>query len=253
MKYIIGLIFFAITVLCQSQNMVGISGVVKNALDDKVIENVNIVNLNEVSGTITNKHGEFEINVKPDDTLYFSHLGFKPIKVRVSNDWIKFGNFEIKLTELADALEEVVISPFRLTGYLEYDIKQVKEVNNSYRYQIFGLQNTGYEAKSKKNNIISSILNPADFLYRVFGKKGRQLRKLKKIKEDDAIRDLLASRFDRETIALLLQISSEDLSEIINQCNYSESFINDASDLQLLDALSECYEDYKVLNNTSAR
>ncbi|MEK9559860.1 MAG: carboxypeptidase-like regulatory domain-containing protein, partial [Flavobacteriaceae bacterium] len=35
---------------------------------------------------------------------------------------------------------------------------------------------------------------------------------------------------------------------ILNNCSYSQSFIQDANDLQILDAISQCYEEYKILN-----
>ena len=39
-----------------------------------------------------------------------------------------------------------------------------------------------------------------------------------------------------------------DIEDILNNCNYSKSFIKTANDLQILDAISSCYEEYKVLN-----
>jgi hypothetical protein len=34
---------------------------------------------------------------------------------------------------------------------------------------------------------------------------------------------------------------------IMQRCNYSESFVKTANDLQIMDAIRECYEEYKVL------
>ena len=48
----------------------------------------------------------------------------------------------------------------------------------------------------------------------------------------------------------LLDIDKIDLDFLITQCNYSDEFISKANDLQVLDAISECYEEYKVLNRT---
>jgi len=239
---------------CFSQEEEGrVKGVVVDASNDKILESVNIVNLNKVIGTSTNNKGEFEIPAKVNDTLHFSYLGYKSIKVRVTNDWLKYGDgttTTIKLTELALALEEVVVNQLKLTGYLEVDIKQVPAMNTNYRYSISGLPSTGYEAgkQSTINKVLGSIFNPADFLHRMFGKKPNELRKLKKMKEDDEIRNLLASRFDREMLTVLLQVNKVDLDEIVSQCNYSKGFIQTANDLQILDAISECYEEYKVLN-----
>ncbi|MEL0457094.1 carboxypeptidase-like regulatory domain-containing protein [Flavobacteriaceae bacterium SZ-1-7] len=249
-KHLLLITFILTSAFGLAQEADKVLGVVINASDDTPLESVNIVNLNQVIGTTTNADGEFQISAKPNDTLHFSYLGFKSIKVRVTNDWLKFGSSKIELTELALALEEVVVNQLRLTGYLEVDIKQVPLPNDNYRYSISGLEGTGYEAgkKSTLTKVVGSIFNPADFLHRMFGKKPNELRKLKKMKEDDEIRNLLASRFDREMLMVLLNVDRVDLDEIVNQCNYSKGFIQTANDLQILDAISECYEEYKLLN-----
>ncbi|TXD83316.1 carboxypeptidase-like regulatory domain-containing protein [Subsaximicrobium wynnwilliamsii] len=234
-----------------------VKGTVIDLSTDLPIDRVNIVNLNQVIGTATNDQGEFEIKAQLNDTLHLSYIGYKSIKVRVTNDWLKFGETKIGMTELALALEEVVVNQLKLTGYLEVDVKQVP-IKSNYRYSISGLPNSGYEAGDRRPNavskVIGAIFNPADFLHNVFGKKPNELRKLRKMKEDDEIRNLLASRFDREMLLVLLQVDRFDLDEIVNQCNYSKDFIRSANDLQILDAISECYEEYKILNrNKSGR
>lgn len=227
-----------------------VSGVVFNAENDLAMGNVHVVNLNQVIGSITNVKGEFEITAKAGDTLYFSFLGFKSIKIRVTNDILKYKGTRIGMTELAYTLEEVVVKPYRLTGYLDIDAKNIP-INNAQRYSISGLPK-GYEAGNYNPGAISKILgalfNPADFLHNIFGKKPKQLRKLRKMKEDDKIRNLLAAKFDRDMLMELLQVERLDIDEILRNCNYSVDFIQTANDLQILDAISSCYEEYKVLN-----
>ena len=233
-----------------------VKGTVIDTSTDLPLESVNIVNLNQVIGTSTTDKGVFEIKAKVNDTLHFSYLGYKSIKIRVTNDWLKFGDTEIGMTELALALEEVVVKQLKLTGYLEVDIKQVP-IKTNYRYSISGLSNKGYEAGNRSPSAVSKVLgaifNPADFLHNMFGKKPRELRKLKQMKKDDEIRSLLASRFDREMLMVLLEVDRVDLDEIVNQCNYSKDFIQAANDLQVLDAISECYEEYKVLSRSKRK
>ena len=119
-----------------------INGTVLSASTDKILQNVNIVNLNNVKGATTNKDGYFEVKAQVDDTLYFSYLGYKSLQVRVSADWVKYGDVKIKMTEIGIALEEVVVQEIQLTGYLEIDAKKIPIYNNS-RYSISGL-NKGY-------------------------------------------------------------------------------------------------------------
>lgn len=227
-----------------------INAVVVNAQSDKTMESVHVINLNQVTGTISNEKGEFTITAAVNDTLYFSFLGFKSQKIRVTNDMFKFENTKIALTELAYALEEVIVRPYQLTGYLEIDVKNLP-LNNAYQYSISGLS-VGYEAGNKSasavTKVLGAILNPADLLRNLFGKQPNQMKKLRKMKEDDQIRDLLASKFDREILMEMLQIEKVDIQDILNNCNYSKSFITTANDLQILDAISSCYEDFKILN-----
>jgi len=227
-----------------------IKAIIVNALTDTPLESVHVVNLNKVIGTITNKKGEFTISAAVNDTIYFTFLGFKPQKVRVTNDMFKFKDTKITLTELAYALEEVIVQPYQLTGFLEIDVKNIP-LNDGFQYSISGLSR-GYEAGSRNpsavTKVLGAILNPADLLRNLFGKKPNQMKKLRKIQQDDQISDLLAAKFDRETITELLQIEKTDIDDILTNCNYSKSFIATANDLQILEAISGCYEDFKVLN-----
>ncbi len=67
------------------------------------------------------------------------------------------------------------------------------------------------------------------------------------MRKDDTVRNLLESKYDRETVSVLLGISKDEIPEILQRCNYSEAFIQSANDLQIMDAINGCYEQYKVL------
>jgi hypothetical protein len=211
---------------------------------------VHILNLTQVIGTITDQKGNFVIPAKANDTLYFSYLGYKPLKIAVTNDMIKFGNANFKMTELAFALEEIVVRPYQLTGYLDIDVRNAP-INTARRYSISGLPNRGYEAGSRNPNSISksieNLFNPADLLNNIFGKNQIQMRKLKKMREDDEIKNLLASKFDRQVLMQLLGLKRIDINDILRNCNYSDAFIKEANDLQILEGISKCYEEFRVL------
>ncbi|MDC6352329.1 carboxypeptidase-like regulatory domain-containing protein [Zeaxanthinibacter sp. PT1] len=254
MKKTIALLFTCIGLVAFSQEKAQepqeIEAIIVNAQTDAPLESVHVINLNQVKGTISDSKGKFKIPAAVNDTLYLTYLGFKSQKIRVTNDMFKFADTRIALTELAYALEEVIIRPYQLTGFLEIDVKNLP-INTAYQYSISGLSKS-YEAGNKNpsavTKVLGAILNPADLLRNLFGKRPRQMRKLRQMKEDDQIRDLLASKFDRETLTELLQLEKVDIEDILSNCNYSDSFIQTANDLQILDAISSCYEEYKVLN-----
>ncbi|MGH2664394.1 carboxypeptidase-like regulatory domain-containing protein [Flavobacterium sp.] len=211
--------------------------------------NINIVNINLVKGAITDAKGNFEIQANVNDVLLISSLGFQSIEIKVTNDWIKNKTSRIHLTEKAYALEEVVIPPYDLTGYLEVDSKLIPEKEN-YWYSISGLSKRyegGENSPNAFSRVVGSLFNPADMLYNFFGKKPKELRKLKELRKDDKLIALLQTKYDRETIYLLLGIDKKDLAEILERCSYSETFSQTANDLQILEAISGCYEEYKIL------
>jgi hypothetical protein len=252
MKYFVVFFFILLSTHAIAQGLVSsqkVSGIIVSANTQIPLSNVNIINVNKMKGTTTDEKGLFDIEVTASDTLHLSILGFQSLKIKVTNDWIKNNFTKIYLTEKAYALEEVIIRPFNLTGYLEIDTKLIPEKEN-YRYSISGLTQ-GYETGEYSPNafgkVMGSIFNPADMLYNFFGKKPKELKRLKEMKKDDTVRNLLETKFDRETISVLLGVDKKEIAEILERCNYSESFVKTANDLQILDAISSCYEEYKIL------
>ena len=251
MKKIILFITLTISNLTFSQEQIqNVRGKVQSETSEVILQNVHVLNLTKVKGTISNVKGEFEIQAKVNDTLYFSYIGYKPLKIVVTNDLIRFDDNTIELTELAFALEEIIIKPYKLTGYLEIDVKNAP-VNTATRYRIIGLPNLGYEAgrrsRSGISKVIGAIFNPADFLNNLFRKKSSKMDKLRLMREDIEIKNLLSTKFDREVLVQLLGVEKIEIDEILRNCNFSDTFIQQANDLQIMEAINECYDEYKLL------
>ncbi|CAM2851445.1 CarboxypepD_reg-like domain-containing protein [Flavobacterium succinicans] len=252
MKHFVVFFFLLLTAIGfgqESNESLKVSGTIVNDNTNQPLSYANIINVNKVKGTTTDTKGNFEIEISVSDTIHVSLLGFQSIKVRVTNDWVKNKTTTIKLTEKAIALEEVVIRPFNLTGYLEVDSKLIP-IKENFRYSISGLT-AGYEGGQYSpdafGKVLGSIFNPADMLYNFFGKKPKELKRLKELKKDDTVRKALESKYDREMIATLLGIDKNEIPDILKRCSYSDSFIQTANDLQIMDAISGCYEEYKIL------
>ena len=71
--------------------------------------------------------------------------------------------------------------------------------------------------------------------------------KLRLIREDNEIKNLLSTKFDREVLVQLLGVEKKEIDEILRSCNFSNNFINQANDLQIMEAINECYDEYKLL------
>ena len=57
----------------------------------------------------------------------------------------------------------------------------------------------------------------------------------------------LSTKFDREVLVQLLGVDKDDIDDILRNCNFSDTFIQQANDLQIMEAINECYDEYKLL------
>ncbi len=210
-----------------------------------------VLNLNSVVGTITNDKGFFELTAKANDTILISYLGFSSIKLKVTNDLLKGNELVIALYEKPEEIREVIIKSTKLIGVLEVDVKQVPK-DRFTRIHINGLKQTyevGRTIGKDFSSPIAALFQPVDFLYNLFGRKPKQLKKLQKLKKEDNLRKMLAGKFDREVMMEYLEMDKQELSKLLSDCHYSEYFIKKASDLQMIEAVLDCYENYKALKN----
>jgi hypothetical protein len=220
------------------------------------LDGAHIFNLSSVIGTVTNDLGKFELATGSNDTIYVSYLGYQSIKLKITKDLLRGHELIIELHEKRETFKEVVVKSHKLIGVLEIDAKNVPK-DKYARIHISGLPQT-YEVGAPKNTktytkAMDAIFHPVDFIYNKFGKKPRELRKLKKLRDDDNLRSLLEAKFNRELMMEYLDMNAQELNDLLNECNYSDYFIKSASDLQLIEAVLLCYENYKAIKKGSTQ
>lgn len=242
-------VFFSAFSQKDSLQIKQLQGQVIDASNEKILSAAHVFNLNTAEGAITDDKGFFKIPTRVNDTILVSFLGYESIKLKVTNDLVKGVELEIALYEKSQEIKEVVIKSTKLIGVLEIDMKNAPK-DRFTRIHINGLPQTYEVGKPRRKSLtspIAAVLKPVDFVYNLFGKKPKQLQKLQKLKKEDDLRKMLAGKFDREVMMEYLNMDSQQLNELLEDCNYSEYFIKKASDLQLIEAVLDCYENYKAL------
>lgn len=238
--------------LKRSSLLVTLRGQVIDNPKKEPLIGAHLFNLNSVIGTISDENGMFELATTVNDTIYVSYLGYQSIKLKITNDLLKGNELVIELYEKTEQMDEIVINSYKLIGVLEIDAKNVPADKYS-RIHINGMPQT-YEVGSRQrkefNSPIDAIFRPIDYVYNRFGKSPNQLRKLKKLKDDDHLRNMLDTN-NRELLMEYLGMTAEELNELLNECNYSDYFIKSANDLQLIEAVLLCYENHKAIKKGS--
>ena len=219
-------------------------GQVTNMFNHYPLEDTHIINLTTTKGTISNYRGEFRIDVAIGDTLYFSEIGFHSKKIVVSDKMLEQQNI-IKLITQNYKLSEVIVTPYDLTGILEVDVKNLVAINERRVLKVGGLKTSSELGENLYEK--PSVFQPVDFIYNIFGDRPKELRKLKKLEEQNQVRDLLYQKYDREFLMDMLNLSRGQIESILKNCDYDPDYILKANDLQVLQAVLSCYEKYKVL------
>ena len=231
-------------------DMIILKGRVISINDNLPLQSAHIVNLNAILGTITNTNGHFEIPAKANDTIFISYIGYQSVKLKITRDLLKGNELEIAIHEKVVNIEEVTVKSHNLIGVLVVDAKNVPEDIYS-RIHIKGLPQA-YEigsARRSYNSGLSDIFSPVDFWYKKLGKKPIEIDRLRKLKEGDQMRGMMEQKYSREIMMDFLDMSRKELNDLLSQCSYSNRFIHKASDLQIIEAVLDCYENYRAVKN----
>lgn len=238
--------------LRKSSTLVTLRGQIIDNASKLPLSGAHLFNLNSVIGTISDDEGMFKLATSVNDTIYVSYVGYQSIKLKITNDLLKGNELVIELYERTEQMDEIVVSSHKLIGVLEIDAKNVPKDKYS-RIHISGVPQTyevGARQRKEYNSPVDALFRPIDFVYNMFGKNPNQLRKLKKLKDDDNLRNMLDTS-DRELLMEYLGMTAAELNELLNECNYSDYFIKSASDLQLIEAVLLCYENHKAIKKGS--
>lgn len=92
------------------------------------IPNVNVTNISTKKYVISDNQGYFTIYAREKDTLVFSNMAFESKKIVLTKANFNVHVMRVKLQSFINPLDEVVISPYALTGNLETDDKNIKVI-----------------------------------------------------------------------------------------------------------------------------
>lgn len=111
--------------IAQQDPQIQVSGIVKDGMGEPLI-GVNIKVKGAPSGAITDINGQFTLQVKKDDVLEISYVGYTTKTVKIINDQ----PLNIILEEDAQSLNEVVVTALgikRAEKALSYNVQQIKQ------------------------------------------------------------------------------------------------------------------------------
>jgi len=183
--------------------------------------------LNRVSGKglVANEEGRFEMEVRLNDSLLFSYLGYMPSKVRISNYAHKIENNKLSL--------RVILQP-----------KSVVLNEVTIRSGEFTTSEKKYYENILRSVPQYSIASPVTALYYQYSKEGKSLQKLKELYDNLLMEEAVAKKLNVENLRKITGDKNIDVATFRQYCKFSDMFILSCSDYELYEAVSRCYKEH---------
>lgn len=252
---IISFLFYSILNWGQTHDLSGI------VVADGNVEGIHVINKSAYRYATTNTKGEFVIEAKASDSLYFSSIQYTPKFIVVSASMIDQNFIKVYLDDSVTELDEVTIGKI-LTGDLNSDIgnSDAERPLDFYDLGIPGYtgvrktqaESRVYEADNGKMVYLGFpfvIINFNKFLNKVTGRT----KKLKRVAKFEKEKNILT--YIKEVVGPKL-FKQEDLAEELHAefyffCSDDENFqlrCTNRSDVEILQYLQEKLIEFKANN-----
>jgi len=126
-KKLLLLFFMCCSIACLSQqtDRVVVAGKIFVPKNEEP-EGIHIYNITSEKGTVTDVTGAFSMAVAEQDRLQITSIQYQSFTVVVSSKSITEGILKIYLNPFVNKLDEVLLSPYSLTGDLERDAQSIE-------------------------------------------------------------------------------------------------------------------------------
>jgi hypothetical protein len=94
--------------------------------DSLEVEGISVNNISSNIGAVSDNMGNFTIYARPADTLLFSSISYRPARLILTKEDFELDKIVVQLDVNVTVMDELVITPNRLTGNLDTDSKKTK-------------------------------------------------------------------------------------------------------------------------------
>jgi len=202
-------LLFAFIVFSVFPNQIQAQSTARKNLRGKVnayansLQGIYVINMATEKAAVTEENGYFSIPVTVGDTLVFSSIYFKGIKVGITEKEIEQDFFQVQLKPLMQQLDEVQIFQYKNINAVSLGI--IPKGQKSYTPAERKLKAaTGYDARIGLNTSMSM-----DPLLNMFSGRSAMLRKGVEVERKELMMDKIDHFFDRDYFVQKLKIPED--------------------------------------------
>lgn len=234
--------------------------------DSVAVENVTIFNKSSNKGAVSDELGFFSIYAKPSDTLVFSNIVYSSRALVLSEFDFKIKVVSVELKTKVNELDEIIVTPYSLTGDLIKDDKNLKVTNvdqdMNVRQIVMSEVNPDFYTTSQNIAMPNdgTIKYGFDFVKvgkllknSVFGNKSEKNTKFNSAKyyQDKIVPEIIKEKFSYSFFHETLNLENEEIGLFLSFCENDpeiQSLLTSEEEIYLIDFLIKKNEEFKNLN-----
>lgn len=209
---------------------------------------INIINLSQKKGSISDAEGNFSISVKENDTLIFSAVQYEILEVVIDKQIFEEGNLAILMQEKNNLLKEVVINPYGLTGNLEKDAQNMPSY--TFDYKAAGLQPPKKPRTVTERRLYTATSTSVDYILNSINGRIKKLRQLNEWNKLDELKSEIQTNLPNSFFVTDLGIKEEWVEDFIYFCLENQalkSYVQNNNELEIIEYLSLKANAYKMI------
>jgi hypothetical protein len=222
-----------------------LKGVVSS--DNFLLQNVDVINKTSQKSTTTNENGEFEIAVKPNDSLLFYIKYFNLKRLKVSPKQIELNNLQIEMLKNAEELEEVLVTK-KQNLKLSKDKKYEQSKLDGYATEKFD-NREGYQAM--RNGTFVNGLNFATIGKKLLDLLAQEKEPEKEVLPEIEFATLAKNTCDQKFFTYNLKLKTDEIDLFLQFCDAdpkSKTVAKDNNILSMMDFLTIKNKEFQKIN-----
>ena len=241
----------------------------KIVADSLEVENLTVYNITSNVGAITDVDGKFSINARATDTLFIQGLSYDSKRYILTDKDFWLPVLEIKLHVKITELNEIIITPYTLTGNLNEDTKRIQVYGEGFAKidaKVVKYYDDDIRLGTPENTAMPNVFAPTGVnllgivvgIANLVGIKGNPKSNSERVFEERRIRDLqsksfsehMLERFSHNFFMETLKIKNEDIPMFMSfaELNVYElsPLLKAENELKLIEYLINKSEEFKL-------
>lgn len=226
------------------------------------VEGINIYNISDQKGTVTDEEGKFELAVAKNDRIQVTALQFQSFTVIVDDGVMEVRKLTVYMNPAVNQLEEVIVRPYDLLGNVTADVRRIQtsviSTNWDLSYETLEFDYefspdalTGVRGNAAEEALgYSNLRAGADVVGLVgllFPKKKKTEKQV--VTDKDVITTALRQRYSNAYITETFGIPEDKVNDFIyytEEEGIDANLLKDANEIELLEFLREKSVKYKL-------